>query len=58
MSAIISRVHRVDFSDGMDTMARGMGGPSSYLKDLAEKIGFIRTEILGKFNVGELGQTW
>jgi conserved oligomeric Golgi complex subunit 5 len=58
ISAIISRLHRVDWSGDADAMARGMGGPSPYSKELADKLTFIRTEILSKYNVGELGQEW
>jgi hypothetical protein len=36
----------------------GMGGPTSYMKDLTDKLAFLRVEILSKYNVGELGQTW
>jgi conserved oligomeric Golgi complex subunit 5 len=37
----------------------GMGGGSSiYMKDLVEKLTFIRSEILSKFNVGEAGRAW
>lgn len=37
----------------------GMGGGSSvYMKDLIEKLSFIKSEILSKFNIGEAGRTW
>ena len=36
----------------------GMGGPTSYMKDLTDKLAFLRVEIFNKYNVGELGQTW
>lgn len=39
-------------------MSPGMGGSSAYLKELADKLLFVRTEILGRYNVGELGQEW
>jgi len=41
----------------MDTQP-GMGGPTSSMKDLTDKLAFLRVEILSKYNVGELGQTW
>jgi len=58
LAAIISRLHRVDFSKSMDPMAGMGGGPSLYMKDLVEKLGFVKREILAKFNVGEDGGTW
>ena len=41
----------------MDTQP-GMGGPTSCMKELTDKLAFLRVEILSKYNVGELGQTW
>jgi hypothetical protein len=58
LAAIISRLHRVDFSKSMDPMAGMGGGPSLYMKDLVEKLGFVKREVLAKFNVGENGGTW
>jgi hypothetical protein len=34
------------------------GGPSMYMKELAEKLGFIKGEVLSKFSVGEDGMAW
>ncbi len=41
----------------MDTQP-GIGGPTSSMKELTDKLAFLRVEILSKYNVGELGQTW
>jgi galactokinase/mevalonate kinase-like predicted kinase len=57
LSAIIARLHRIDFGNNADPMS-GMGGSSLYMKDLAEKLSFIKGEILSKYNVAETGQTW
>ncbi len=52
LSAIVTRLHRVDFTKP------GIGGPSAYMKDLVDKLGFVRNEVLSRFQVGELGRTW
>ena len=41
----------------MDTQP-GIGGPTSSMKDLTDKLAYLRLEVLSKYNVGELGQTW
>jgi hypothetical protein len=41
------------------TSSGGMGGGSSiYMKELVEKLSFIKSEILSKFNIGEAGRAW
>lgn len=58
LGAIIARLHRIDFGKSVDPMS-GMGGGSSiYMKDLVEKLSFIKSEILSKLNVGDEGRTW
>ncbi|KAJ7078893.1 Golgi transport complex subunit 5-domain-containing protein [Mycena belliarum] len=57
VGAIIAKLHRIDLSKPADPMA-GMSGASFYMKDLVEKLSFIKTEILSKFNVGEAGREW
>jgi conserved oligomeric Golgi complex subunit 5 len=57
LSAIIDKLHRVDFGRVVDPVP-GMGGPSFYMKDLVEKLTFIKTEVLSKFNLGETGRLW
>jgi len=58
LGAIIARLHRIDFSKSVDPMS-GMGGGSSiYMKDLTEKLSFIKSEILSKFNIGEASRAW
>lgn len=53
LGAITARLHRIDFSKPTDMDPMGGGGASIYVKDLVEKLTFIKTEILPKFNVGE-----
>ncbi|KAL1704556.1 Golgi transport complex subunit 5-domain-containing protein [Schizophyllum commune] len=49
LAAIIARVHRFDFGRAQDPMSGG--GASLYMKDLVEKLAFVKGEILSKFNV-------
>ncbi|THH21356.1 hypothetical protein EW146_g175 [Bondarzewia mesenterica] len=48
LSAIIAKLHRIDFAKEVDPMSGGMGGSSPYVKELAEKLTFIKAEILGR----------
>jgi len=57
LGAIIARLHRIDLSKPADPMA-GMSGASLYMKDLVEKLAFIKAEVLSKFNVGDAGREW
>ncbi|KAJ6558556.1 Golgi transport complex subunit 5-domain-containing protein [Mycena vulgaris] len=57
LGAIIAKLHRIDFSKPADPMA-GMNGASFYMKDLVDKLSFIKAEILSKFNVGEASREW
>ncbi|KAG8858013.1 hypothetical protein FRB96_005504 [Tulasnella sp. 330] len=57
LTAISSRLHRVDFGKAFDPEA-GVGGPSLYMRDMVDKLTFVRDEILGRFVVGDLGKTW
>jgi conserved oligomeric Golgi complex subunit 5 len=58
LGAIIARLHRIDFGKSVDPMSGMSGGSSMYMKDLVEKLSFIKSEILSKFNVGEAGRAW
>ncbi|KAL1748610.1 Golgi transport complex subunit 5-domain-containing protein [Schizophyllum fasciatum] len=49
VAAIIARVHRFDFGRAQDPMSSG--GASLYMKDLVEKLAFVKGEVLSKFNV-------
>ncbi|KAF8348129.1 Golgi transport complex subunit 5-domain-containing protein [Amanita rubescens] len=54
ISAIISKIHRVDLGKPNSEI----GGPSYYIRDLTEKLSFIRTEILNRYGLGEAGREW
>ena len=57
-------MHRVDFAKSVDPMSgMGMGmnggsGGSPYIKDLADRLTFLRTEILGRFDTGVMRDEW
>ncbi|EGN99797.1 hypothetical protein SERLA73DRAFT_106606 [Serpula lacrymans var. lacrymans S7.3] len=57
LGAIIARLHRLDFRKSVDPMA-GMAGPSLYMKDLVEKLSYIKMEILPQYNIPEAVKTW
>ncbi|TDL26039.1 hypothetical protein BD410DRAFT_784062 [Rickenella mellea] len=57
LSAIIARLHRLDLGRGLDA-STGLGGTSTYMKDLADKLTFIKSEVIAKFNVGEASRGW
>jgi hypothetical protein len=65
VGAIIARVHKLDFGSSMDAHASlglGMGtaggGASTYMRDLVDKLSFVKTEIFPFFNIGEARRTW
>ncbi|TRM69739.1 Golgi transport complex subunit 5-domain-containing protein [Schizophyllum amplum] len=51
LTAIIARVHRFDFGRAQDPMSGG--GASLYMKDLVEKLAYVKGEVLSKFNVDD-----
>ena len=58
VGAIIAKLHRLDFSDNADPMAAMGGGASPYMKDLVEKLTYVKTEVLAQFNVPEVSREW
>ncbi|KZV95094.1 hypothetical protein EXIGLDRAFT_610971, partial [Exidia glandulosa HHB12029] len=59
ISAILARLHRVALGKGLDGAMGGMGGGASpYMKELCDKLAFIRAEPLAKFQVGDLLNEW
>lgn len=58
LGAIIARLHRMDFAGSSDPLAGMGGGPSPYMKDLVEKLNFIKSDILSMWNVPDVSQGW
>ena len=56
MGAIIARLHRVDLGKGTD--AAGLGGPSNYVRDLVEKLAFVKNELYANYTVGDVSREW
>jgi len=56
LASIISRLHRIDLQKAPDPMA-GMGGSSLYMKDLSDKLNYVKTRILVNFAT-EVTQSW
>jgi hypothetical protein len=44
--------------DNSNAMGMAGGGASMYMRDLVDKLAFVRTEILANFNIGEARRTW
>lgn len=57
LGAAIAKLHRMDFDKTMDPMS-GMGGASFYMKDLVEKLAFIKNEIISQYSIGEAKRAW
>lgn len=58
VSAIIAKLHKQDFSDNVDPMSAMGGGASPYMKDLSEKLTFIKTEVLSQFSAPKISRKW
>ncbi|KAG2055186.1 hypothetical protein BDR06DRAFT_1020429 [Suillus hirtellus] len=56
LASIISRLHRVDLQKATNPMA-GMAGPSMYMKDLADKLNYVKTQIFINFT-SDMTQPW
>ena len=56
LNSIIARLHRLDL--GQSGAAAGYAGPSTYIKDLSDKLNFIKNEVFAKFNVGDTSREW
>ncbi|OAX39111.1 hypothetical protein K503DRAFT_690302 [Rhizopogon vinicolor AM-OR11-026] len=56
LASIISRLHRVDLQKPPDPMT-GMAGSSLYMKDLTDKLNYVRTHIFVNFTT-EVTQSW
>jgi hypothetical protein len=58
IGSVIARLHRVDFGKTLDNIPPGMGGASAYMKELVEKLSFVRKEVLRRYNIGDITQEW
>ncbi|KAI0823334.1 Golgi transport complex subunit 5-domain-containing protein [Trametes gibbosa] len=58
LGAVISKLHRMDFSDNVDPLTAMGGGPSPYMKDLVEKLNFIKNDVLALYAVPEVSRQW
>lgn len=56
--AIIAKLHKQDFSDSVDPMSAMGGGASPYMKELSEKLTFVKNEVLSQFNTPEVSRGW
>nr|KIR87103.1 hypothetical protein I308_02795 [Cryptococcus tetragattii IND107] len=60
ITSTLARIHRVNFNTPVDPLAMGMDarGGSPYMQDLVDKIGFVRSQILGRMSLGEYMKAW
>ena len=56
--ALIAKLHKQDFSDSVDPMSAMGGGASPYMKELSEKLSFIKVEVLSQFNTPDVSRGW
>ncbi|KAG2079304.1 hypothetical protein BDR04DRAFT_1086528 [Suillus decipiens] len=56
LASIVSRLHRVDLQKAIDPMA-GMAGPSLYIKDLTDRLNYVKTQIFTNFT-SDATQSW
>lgn len=54
--AIIAKLHR-DPIRSTDPLA-DMGGSSAYVKEITEKLAFVKTEILARLSIEEVTREW
>ncbi|KAF7782447.1 hypothetical protein Agabi119p4_1823 [Agaricus bisporus var. burnettii] len=57
LGAIIANLHRIDFGKSVDPLA-GMGRSSLYTKELTEKLGFFKSEVLSQYDIGDVSKSW
>lgn len=58
LAAILAKLHRMNFSDSTDPMNAMGGGASPYMKDLVEKLNFIKSDILSQYSTPDLVRRW
>ena len=55
ISAILAKLHRIDFGQTGGGMA---GGSSFCVRELSEKLAFIKGEVLDCYDLGDAGRVW
>jgi hypothetical protein len=55
LSANVARIHKLDLASDATAFS---GASSMYMKDLVEKLAFIKGEVLAKFNIGDVVYEW
>jgi hypothetical protein len=55
VGALIARLHKADFGDGAGAPG---GGASAYMRELVDKLAFIKTEVFANYNIGEARRNW
>jgi conserved oligomeric Golgi complex subunit 5 len=61
LGALIARLHKLDLGSAMDAgMGMGMAGGSAslYMRELVDKLTFVKMEIFANFNIGEARRAW
>lgn len=48
----------MDFGKNLDNSLPSMGGASVYMKELVDKLSFIRKEVLSRYSIGDITQEW
>ncbi|KAI0044340.1 hypothetical protein FA95DRAFT_1497209 [Auriscalpium vulgare] len=56
LNAILAKLHR-ESAKAVDPMS-SMGGGSAYIKEMVEKLTFIKTEVLSRFSIDEVTRGW
>lgn len=56
LAGIVSRLHRLDLQKPIDPMS-GISGTSLYMKDLVDKLNFVKTGLLSNF-APEIVRPW
>lgn len=54
ISAILAKVHRIDFGQKGSLP----GGASLCMRELTDKLAFIKSEILEEYNLASAGREW
>ncbi|KAI0743887.1 Golgi transport complex subunit 5-domain-containing protein [Daedaleopsis nitida] len=58
LAAITAKLHRMDFGAAVDFAASMGGAASPYMKDLIEKLAFVKNEVLAQYAVPDVSRGW